>query len=837
MATSLSEPRNRLGQVIDSKAVNGISFIELKTVDAKTLYVHFLNSVDVAPKAPLKMLATIAGGERITGIKANAIDATTDWSTDSNGNRILAVRVKTAGDFSTYTLTLTTDKPLAGGPSGSFVPLEKLDPMYTSANFSFKVLCPSEFDCAPQCGCCPDDEPPLPAIDYTAKDFQSFKLALSNFSSQRYPSWQERSEADFGVMFMEALCQLGDELSYLQDRVATEAQLLTATQQRSLVNLARLVDYEPSPAFSASTQVQCNVTGSSVPAGILVTATTPDGVTVPFEIGTGLNDSTDYATNPMWNSGIPPYWFDDSQKTLSCGATQMYLYGHGFEFEAAINAFAVATQPLPVQLLIQTDLPGQSLLQVVTLIAATELEDPIFLSKNKKPTKVTLIQWGASDALTDARDLTATTVAGNLLPATQGQRFSENFAIATPPAGAQGMLIAVARYGPNGSDASPNWIFRYPLSSANAANCRLAWLPSQLAGDSAVDPDTAEPQPEIILNRVLPEPESFAFSTSLLDATAGEAAYTVDPQAWRIVARDATGTPSHWEYDGDQGDTIRFGNGAFGAQPADGEVYKVEYRIGLGAAGNVAANAIQNIGANAASYITAVSNPFDVTTGADAETAQHIQRMAPQAFRAQQYRAVTAADYQAAAEQESWVLSAGCSFRWTGSWLTVFTVADPTQNAANDPADAETNQIDLINLLNRRRLAGYESYAPPPWLVSVDLVITVCVQQGWLSSDVEAGVLTALADAQNPNGKAGFFYADSFTFGTPLYRANLEAAIQAVPGVNGVLDIEYRQRGATTAYLPLPDMLQIGAGQILRVANDPNYPERGIIRVIAEGGR
>jgi hypothetical protein len=829
MTKSLSEPRNRLGKVIDSTAVNGISFVELKTVDAKTLYVHFLNSVDVTPAAPLKMLATITGGERITGIKADEIHAATDWSTDSNGNRILTVRVNQAGDFSTYTITLTSDKPLSGGPPGSYVPLVKLDPMYSSANFSFKVLCPSEFDCAPQCDCCPDDEPPLPAIDYTAKDFQSFKLALGNFSSQRYPSWQERSEADFGVMFMEALCQLGDELSYLQDRVATEAQLLTATQQRSLVSLARLVDYEPSPALSASTQVQCNVTGSSVPAGILVTATTPDGVTVPFEIGAGLNDTTNYSTNMKWNSGIQPYWFDDSQKTLPCGATQMYLLGHGFKFEAAIKAG-------PAQLLIQTDLPGQSLRQVVTLTGAVELEDPIFKT-GINPTKVTLIQWGVSDALTDARDLTATTVAGNLLPATQGQRFSENFAIATPPPGAQGMLIAVARYGPNGSDAAPNWIFRYPLSRANAANGRLAWLPSQLATDSSVDPDTAEPQPEILLSRVVPEPESFSFSTSLLDATAGEAAFTVDPQAWRVVERDGTGTPIHWEYDGDQGDTIRFGDGVFGAQPANGDVYKVEYRIGLGSAGNVAAGAIQNIGENAANYLTSVSNPFDVTSGSDAETAQHIQRMAPQAFRAVQYRAVTAADYQAAAEQESWVLSAGSSFRWTGSWLTVFTVADPTQNAASDPADAEKNQIDLIDLLNRRRLAGYESYAPPPWLVSVDLVITVCVEQGWLSSDVEAGVLTALADAQNPNGKSGFFYADSFTFGTPLYRANLEAAIQAVPGVNGVLDIEYRQRGATTTYLPLPDVLEIGAGQILRVANDPNYPERGIIRVIAEGGR
>jgi hypothetical protein len=37
----------------------------------------------------------------------------------------------------------------------------------------------------------------LPPIDYLAKDFDSFRRALSDFSVLRYPAWQERSEADF----------------------------------------------------------------------------------------------------------------------------------------------------------------------------------------------------------------------------------------------------------------------------------------------------------------------------------------------------------------------------------------------------------------------------------------------------------------------------------------------------------------------------------------------------------------------------------------------------------------------------------------------------------------
>ena len=829
MTQPLKEPRNRLVKVIDSQTVNGVDFVELKTVDATKLYVHFLNAVTVQPPSPAVVVATITGGDRIQGIQVKPVNPAKDWSVDAAGRPLLTLHVNEAGDFSTYTLTL------ASGTASQPKPLHTLDPIYTGANFSFKVLCPSDFDCAPHSTCGPPQEPPLPAIDYLAKDFQSFKLALTDFSAQRYPSWQERSEADFGVMFMEALCSVADELSYLQDRVATEATLLNATQRRSLVSMARLVDYEPTPALSASTTVQCNVVGDTVPAGALIGAATPDGAFVPFEIGAGLADTRKFAVSPKWNDGkLQPYWFDDSQQCLPRGATSMWIRGHGFKFQQHIDAEGVA-------LLIQTDLPGESIREVVHLTAATEMRDPIYLHGGKD-TRVTYIAWGAADALTRDHDLTRTHLAGNLLPATQGQRFSESFAVGSAPAGAMAMPVAIARLGPNGTESQPNWIIRYPLSRSNPAQGRLAWLPSAIGGDSPVvadlvDPDVAERVPELIVRRTHPEPADFQFSTSLLDATATETACTIDPAAWRVVATDGQGAPAQWEYDGDQGDTLRFGDGNFGAQPNDDDVFTVQYRIGLGAAGNVAAGAIKNVDPSATAYLNSVGNPFVVSNGADAETPQHIQRMAPQAFRAVQYRAVRPEDYEAAAETLPWVLKAGTSFRWTGSWLTVFTVADPVAGNTNGASVTLSEQEGLIELLNRRRLAGYESYAPPPWLISIDLRIAVCVQSGWLSSDVEAGVLARLADAKQPDGSEGFFYADSFTFGTPLYRSNLEAAIQGVAGVSGVLDVEYRQRGASNVFQPLPEVLQFGSGQILRVANDPNYPERGTIRVFAEGGR
>ena len=38
-------------------------------------------------------------------------------------------------------------------------------------------------------------------------------------------------------------------------------------------------------------------------------------------------------TNPAWNTGvIQPYWFDDSERCLRAGATDMYVLGQGYDF-------------------------------------------------------------------------------------------------------------------------------------------------------------------------------------------------------------------------------------------------------------------------------------------------------------------------------------------------------------------------------------------------------------------------------------------------------------------------------------------------------------------------
>ena len=178
-------------------------------------------------------------------------------------------------------------------------------------------------------------------IDYLAKDFQSFNQALSDFSRLRYPLWVERSEADVGVMVMEVLSAVADELSYLQDRVAAEATIETATQRVSLVRQARLVDYEPSPAIAAITQLQVDVAGgvTSIASSLRCSALGPDGEHVTFEVGERLADpdtgapvAVDYPVDPRWNTGLLPYWWDSSRQCLPGGSTRFWVIGTGIGF-------------------------------------------------------------------------------------------------------------------------------------------------------------------------------------------------------------------------------------------------------------------------------------------------------------------------------------------------------------------------------------------------------------------------------------------------------------------------------------------------------------------------
>jgi len=229
----------------------------------------------------------------------------------------------------------------------------------------------------------------------------------------------------------------------------------------------------------------------------------------------------------------------------------------------------------------------------------------------------------------------------------------------------------------------------------------------------------------------------------------------------------------------------------------------------------------------------AVTNPLPVLGGVDPEPAETTRILAPQAWRSRPLRAVRAEDYRAIAERElDWVQRAGASARWTGSWLTHFVTADPEGAFALSDERREA----LANLVDAIRQAGREVHVVDPEFVSIDLDIRVCAAPGHYPGDVQERVVEALAGRPRPNRPRAFFDPDNFTFGDPLRRSALEAAVQSTPGVLGVEDIRIRARRITD-WRPFEEpVFTIGAAEIIRLQNDPRLPERGSLTVHARGG-
>jgi len=235
----------RRNAVAAHPTLNGIDYLEVldheieltdPTHRQKKLVVHFIN--DVAPNSLNVKNLQIEGGERIRGIVALSA------ALDGADAKTLNVDVDQYGDFSIYTLRLVQNAQNPAPPDG-------IDPPFAAVDFSFKVDCPTDFDCEKQCDC-PPAVREEPEIDYLAKDYASFRRLMFDRMSALMPQWQERNPADIGVALVEMLAYAGDHLSYQQDAVAMEAYLGTARRRISVACPSQTS--QPSSSSSRSNQ-------------------------------------------------------------------------------------------------------------------------------------------------------------------------------------------------------------------------------------------------------------------------------------------------------------------------------------------------------------------------------------------------------------------------------------------------------------------------------------------------------------------------------------------------------------------------------------------------------
>jgi predicted phage baseplate assembly protein len=280
---------------------------------------------------------------------------------------------------------------------------------------------------------------------------------------------------------------------------------------------------------------------------------------------------------------------------------------------------------------------------------------------------------------------------------------------------------------------------------------------------------------------------------------------------------------------------FRFGDGHFGLEPGPGLVFAAVWRVGNGTRGNVGAGTLAHLHTPDGSVpdrILRVWNPLPARGGADPEPLEQVRQRAPVAYRTQA-RAVTPDDYARFAEGFPGVQRAAASFRWTGSWRTVFVVVD---RAGGLPVDDDFER-GLRGHLTPYRMAGHDLEVEGPRFVPLELRLSVCVGRDHFAADVRAALLRAFGRGTLPGGRTAFFHPDNFTFGQPVFLSRVYAAAQAVPGVERVEVTAFGRQGTPGSDASASGRLEVGRLEIARLDNDPNHPERGVLVVTALGGK
>jgi hypothetical protein len=169
------------------------------------------------------------------------------------------------------------------------------------------------------CGCCQGVEaltpasvvnrPGLSALAYRVGTHGSFKASMQT-ALARYTALQAlktRSDDDSTMALLDAWATVLDVLTFYQERIANEAYLHTATERRSVLELARAIGYELNPGVAASADLAFEL--ETVPGSPAI-VTIELGTRVQSQPGPGDQPQTfetieTIEARPAWNAMKP----------------------------------------------------------------------------------------------------------------------------------------------------------------------------------------------------------------------------------------------------------------------------------------------------------------------------------------------------------------------------------------------------------------------------------------------------------------------------------------------------------------------------------------------------
>ncbi|MCA2552301.1 MAG: baseplate J/gp47 family protein, partial [Microcystis sp. M04BS1] len=509
----------------------------------------------------------------------------------------------------------------------------------------------------------PTDLPPplqLPIeINYLAKDYQSFRQLMLDYLTLLLPQWQERHEADLGIVLVDLLAYVADYLSYYQDAVATESYLGTARRRLSLTRHARLLDYRVSEGCNARVWVQVQATGNTVlPIGTpLLTHNQPSPRRILVNeykqrIQQANNSEQVFETMEtislyVQHNEMYFYTGGSPQFSLKKGTTKATLKGHFpnlqqgdiLIFEEVINPQTGLAEDANYQHRHEVRLSQKPQLSY-DKIYSQEITEIEWMLEDKLP--FNLVVCGLTNKGSYQQDCTV--VRGNIVLADHGCTIDNDKLLDT--------VLEQGKYRPH---FFPNGVltFRVPFQSKIA---------KKQSAKKTLEQKPHQATPAILLQelgglysffppQIIGNSNIWIAKKDLLASNPFNQDFVVEIEEDGLVY-------------------LRFGDGKFGKRPSIGHQFQPIYRLGNGIEGNVGKETITTIVSDDFNII-GIRNPMPAQGGEEPESLEEIRLNAPVVFYTQK-RCVTEADYAARAETHPDVMQAIAIRQWTGSWNTLF---------------------------------------------------------------------------------------------------------------------------------------------------------------------
>ncbi|MDD1780477.1 baseplate J/gp47 family protein [Enterovibrio sp. ZSDZ35] len=833
----------RRREAVRQSDFNGIDFIEVIDQEAlveadrqRFLHLYLVNDPGVFVYSEDNL--------RIEG--PNAIEIVSATMGLGGQTNVIVIEVAQPGDYSAYSVNLVTS-PL------NPLPPPEIDPALASVTFSFKVECATPFDCQSRCDC-PEPENIDTDIDYTARDFYSFRRMMLDRLSVTAPAAASGHPADLSTALVDVLAYTADQLAYQQDAATTEAYLNKARSRISLKRMTRLVDYAIDEGCNARCFCHLAVSADVLPMAP-ATVVIPSGSAVCTQLSeqprtftrddallarSGAVYETCFDISALFaqHNEMQFYTWSNGRCHLPKGATQATLAGHFPELSAGMylafeeiigarsgNRADRMLERRQVVLLAQVqflNVDGEPLLDPVTEQEITE------------------ISWHGSDALRFPLCLSSET------SIEEGREYIE------PVSVARGNMVLVD----HGQTLSGEQLPDVPLPT-------LSWAPGKGFGDqstsgkglSCADTKCEQDQAETIVPRYRPtlanKPLTFspeygvgAPASELLKTPEPDTTYAsvslsaddgVEVRPFSVVrdllAVDESASVFTTEIERDGTVYLRFGDNTFGRRPLPETQFTATYRVGVGSVGHIGADKLYHLALPIPEVIE-VRNITPGIGGRNPETNAEIRKRAPYLFKTQE-RAVTREDYQTLGRRVAGVQDVSCAYIHTGSWITTFALPDPEDRVEV----SESLRTTLRNHYEAFRLAGHDVEVSTPVYVPLEVTLHVCVTPNASKSHVRQRLLTLFSSQRLPDGTLGLLHPDRFRAGETLHLSPWLAAAQNIEGVIAAKALLFRRFGDPRTSGLVDRELVFSRTEIARIDNDVSHPGNGVFLFDFEGGR